>query len=63
MGTVVLIYCSFSKVDIHVMKDQRRGEWTFLGTEVTDKSGRISYVIPKEKALGYGMFPVKIVVR
>lgn len=45
------------------MKDQHRGEWTFLATEVTDKNGRLSYVIPQENALGFGMFPVKLVVR
>lgn len=45
------------------MKDQRRGEWTYLATEVTDKNGRLSYTIPKGKALGFGMFPVKLVVR
>lgn len=39
------------------------GEWTFLSTEFTDKSGRITYRIPDDKALGYGLYPVKMVVR
>ncbi|GBM43212.1 Membrane-associated phosphatidylinositol transfer protein 1 [Araneus ventricosus] len=61
-GPLDMVALTGEKVDIHIMKDQRRGEWTYLATEVTDKNGRLSYVIPKEKALGYGMFPVKLVV-
>lgn len=45
------------------MKDAPAGEWTLLATEVTDKNGRIIYTIPDDKALGYGMYPVKMVVR
>ncbi|GFV52968.1 protein retinal degeneration B [Trichonephila clavipes] len=62
-GPLDMVALTGEKVDIHVMKDQRRGEWSYLATEVTDKNGRLSYVISKEKALGYGMFPVKLVVR
>lgn len=39
------------------------GDWTLLSTEVTDKSGRIVYTLPSEKSLGYGIYPVKMVVR
>lgn len=45
------------------MKDLSAGEWTLLSTEVTDKNGRVCYVIPEDKALSYGMYPVKMVVR
>lgn len=45
------------------MKDAPAGEWTFLTTEVTDKTGRVAYKIPDEKALGYGIYPIKMVVR
>ncbi|KFM61933.1 Protein retinal degeneration B, partial [Stegodyphus mimosarum] len=62
-GPLDMVALTGEKVDIHIMKDQRRGEWTFLTTEVTDKNGRLSYTIPKDQALGYGMFPVKLVVR
>ncbi|XP_044586561.1 protein retinal degeneration B isoform X3 [Cotesia glomerata] len=51
------------KVDIHVMKDAPAGEWTYLSTEVTDKNGRITYRIPDDKALSYGLYPIKMVVR
>lgn len=51
------------KVDIHIMKDAPAGEWTYLSTEVTDKNGRIIYKIPEDKTLGYGLYPVKMVVR
>ncbi|XP_076382327.1 retinal degeneration B isoform X3 [Megalopta genalis] len=50
-------------VDIHIMKDAPAGEWTYLSTEVTDKNGRITYRIPDDKALGYGLYPIKMIVR
>ncbi|XP_076654424.1 retinal degeneration B isoform X6 [Halictus rubicundus] len=51
------------KVDIHIMKDAPAGEWTYLSTETTDKNGRITYRVPDDKALGYGLYPIKMIVR
>lgn len=62
-GPLDMVTLANEKVDIHIMKDQHNGEWTLLSTEITDKSGRITYVIPREKAVGYGIFPIKMVVR
>ncbi|XP_049861390.1 protein retinal degeneration B isoform X3 [Schistocerca gregaria] len=62
-GPLDMITLAGEKVDIHIMKDVRAGEWTLIATEVTDKTGRVSYTIPDDKALGYGMYPVKMVVR
>jgi 5-hydroxyisourate hydrolase-like protein (transthyretin family) len=45
------------------MKDSSAGEWALLTTEVTDKTGRITYTIPENKAFGYGLYPIKMVVR
>jgi len=45
------------------MKEPPSGEWTFLATELTDKSGRVTYKIPEKEKLGYGVYPVKMVVR
>ncbi|XP_044748512.1 protein retinal degeneration B isoform X1 [Coccinella septempunctata] len=62
-GPLDMITLTGEKVDIHVMRDVQVGEWTHLSTEVTDKAGRITYTIPEEKSLGYGLYPVKMVVR
>ncbi|XP_059481583.1 protein retinal degeneration B isoform X2 [Neocloeon triangulifer] len=62
-GPLDMITLAGERVDIHIMLDIATGEWTLFSTEVTDKHGRISYTIPAEKALGYGMYPVKMVVR
>ncbi|XP_037938735.1 protein retinal degeneration B isoform X2 [Teleopsis dalmanni] len=62
-GPLDMITLHGEKVDIHIMKDPPVGEWTFLTTEVTDKNGRISYSIPDQLSLGYGIYPVKMVVR
>lgn len=39
------------------------GEWVYFDTELTNSSGRVSYVIPAKKRLGIGVYPVKMVVR
>ena len=45
------------QVDIHVMKEPPNGEWTFLATELTDKSGRITYKVYIEF---YNFIPSKL---
>ena len=32
-------------------------------SEVTDKHGRITYNLPPEHSVGYGLYPVRMVVR
>ena len=39
------------------------GEWVCFNTELTNSSGRVSYVIPESKKLPVGVYPVKMVVR
>ncbi|XP_013118765.2 protein retinal degeneration B isoform X1 [Stomoxys calcitrans] len=62
-GPLDMITLHGEKVDIHIMKDPPAGEWNYLSTEVTDKTGRISYTVPDEVTLGYGIYPIKMVVR
>ncbi|XP_011060769.1 PREDICTED: protein retinal degeneration B isoform X10 [Acromyrmex echinatior] len=58
-----MITLTGEKVDIHIMKNAPAGEWTYLSTEITDKNGRIIYKIPDDKMLGYGLYPIKMIVR
>lgn len=58
-----MITLAGEKIDIHVMKEPPAGEWFHIATEVTDKNGRIIYTIPNDKSLGYGIYPIKMVVR
>ncbi|KAJ7309764.1 hypothetical protein JRQ81_007830 [Phrynocephalus forsythii] len=39
------------------------GEWVYFDTEITNSSGRVSYVIPENRRLGIGVYPIKMVVR
>ena len=66
------------------MKEPPNGEWTLLSSQITDKTGRITYKvmskhcrifkfssilcqlvvqIPSKDKLGYGVYPVNMVVR
>ena len=51
------------KVDLHIMKDPPVGDWQHVATEVTDKHGRISFTLPPNHTMGYGVFPVRMLVR
>ncbi|XP_049819691.1 protein retinal degeneration B-like isoform X2 [Aethina tumida] len=62
-GPLDMITLTGEKVDIHVMRDVPSGEWIQIATEITDKTGRVTYTIPDDKSLGYGLFPIKMVVR
>ncbi|XP_055063613.2 membrane-associated phosphatidylinositol transfer protein 2 isoform X1 [Misgurnus anguillicaudatus] len=62
-GPLDMVTLTGEKVDIHIMTQPPSGEWVFFDTEVTNSSGRISYVIPDNKKLGIGVYPVKMVVR
>lgn len=52
-----------AQVDIHIMTQPPSGEWVYFDTEISNSSGRISYVIPENRRLGIGVYPVKMVVR
>lgn len=62
-GPLDMITLAGERIDIHVMKEPPGGEWVLLATEITDKSGRIMYSVPPDRALGYGIYPIKMVVR
>ncbi|KAI1881975.1 hypothetical protein AGOR_G00245720 [Albula goreensis] len=62
-GPLDMVTLTGEKVDIHIMTQPPSGEWVYFDTELTNSSGRISYVIPEEKRLGIGVYPVKLVVR
>ncbi|XP_078410700.1 membrane-associated phosphatidylinositol transfer protein 2 isoform X3 [Cetorhinus maximus] len=62
-GPLDMVTLTGEKVDIHIMTQPPTGEWVYFDTDITNSSGRISYVIPKDKRLGIGVYPVKMVIR
>ncbi|XP_023699081.1 membrane-associated phosphatidylinositol transfer protein 2 isoform X2 [Paramormyrops kingsleyae] len=62
-GPLDMVTLTGEKVDIHIMTQPPSGEWIYFATELTNNSGRVSYVIPESKRLGIGVYPVKMVVR
>ncbi|XP_071301121.1 membrane-associated phosphatidylinositol transfer protein 2 isoform X2 [Agelaius tricolor] len=62
-GPLDMVTLTGEKVDIHIMTQPPSGEWVYFDTEISNSSGRISYVIPEERRLGIGVYPVKMVVR
>lgn len=51
------------RVDIHIMKEPPAGDWILVSTEVTDKTGRLTYTLPPNHTMGYGIYPVRMLVR
>ncbi|KAK5852249.1 hypothetical protein PBY51_023733 [Eleginops maclovinus] len=62
-GPLDMVTLTGEKIDIHIMTQPPSGEWVYFNTELTNSSGRVSYVIPESKKLGIGVYPVKMVVR
>ncbi|XP_035524434.1 membrane-associated phosphatidylinositol transfer protein 2-like isoform X2 [Morone saxatilis] len=62
-GPLDMVTLTGEKIDIHIMTQPPSGEWVYFNTELTNSSGRISYVLPESKKLGIGVYPVKMVVR
>ncbi|KAM9810309.1 membrane-associated phosphatidylinositol transfer protein 2-like [Neosynchiropus ocellatus] len=62
-GPLDMVTLAGEKVDLHIMTQPPSGEWVYFNTEVTNSSGRVSFLIPEDKRLGIGVYPVKMVVR
>ncbi|CAB1439825.1 unnamed protein product [Pleuronectes platessa] len=62
-GPLDMVTLTGEKIDIHIMTQPPSGEWVCFNTELTNSSGRVSYVIPESKKLAVGVYPVKMVVR
>ncbi|XP_032899795.1 membrane-associated phosphatidylinositol transfer protein 2 isoform X3 [Amblyraja radiata] len=62
-GPLDMVTLTGEKVDIHIMTQPPTGKWVYFDTDITNSSGRISYVIPDGKRLGIGVYPVKMVIR
>ncbi|KAM8886327.1 membrane-associated phosphatidylinositol transfer protein 2-like isoform 3-T5 [Spinachia spinachia] len=62
-GPLDMVTLAGEKVDLHIMTQPPSGEWVYFNTEVSNSSGRVSFVVPEDKRLGIGVYPVKMVVR
>ncbi|KAI6074477.1 Membrane-associated phosphatidylinositol transfer protein 3 [Aix galericulata] len=62
-GPLDMVALTGEKVDIFIMTEPSSGRWVYFDTEISNSSGRISYSIPKQKRLGVGVYPIKMVVR
>ncbi|KAM9840889.1 membrane-associated phosphatidylinositol transfer protein 2 [Aulostomus maculatus] len=62
-GPLDMVTLTGEKIDVHIMTQPPSGEWVYFDTELTNSSGRVSYVIPESRRLGIGVYPVKMVVR
>ncbi|XP_029063388.1 membrane-associated phosphatidylinositol transfer protein 1 isoform X3 [Monodon monoceros] len=62
-GPLDVVTLTGEKVDIYIMTQPLSGKWIHFGTEVTNSSGRLTFPVPVERALGIGVYPVRMVVR
>ncbi|CAL8247714.1 unnamed protein product [Merluccius merluccius] len=62
-GPLDMVTLTGEKVDLHIMTQPPSGEWVHFDTEVTNSSGRVSFLIPEGQRLGVGVYPIKMVVR
>ncbi|KAM9735785.1 LOW QUALITY PROTEIN: membrane-associated phosphatidylinositol transfer protein 2-like [Menidia menidia] len=62
-GPLDMVTLTGEKIDIHIMTQPPSGEWVLFHTELTNSSGRVSFILPTGRRLGIGVYPVKMVVR
>eukprot|EP00058_Branchiostoma_floridae_P005248 XP_002590736.1 hypothetical protein BRAFLDRAFT_78151 [Branchiostoma floridae] len=62
-GPLDMVALTGEKVDVYIMLKPPAGEWVHFDTAVTNNHGRINYVVPQERMLGCGIYPVKMIVR
>lgn len=62
-GPLDMVTLSGEMVDVHIVKDTAQGEWIYMGSQMTDRYGRVSHQLPEGEQLPIGMYPVKMVVR
>uniref|UniRef100_A0A2R9CMJ0 Phosphatidylinositol transfer protein membrane associated 1 n=1 Tax=Pan paniscus TaxID=9597 RepID=A0A2R9CMJ0_PANPA len=62
-GPLDVVTLTGEKVDVYIMTQPLSGKWIHFGTEVTNSSGRLTFPVPPERALGIGVYPVRMVVR
>ncbi|XP_036272548.1 membrane-associated phosphatidylinositol transfer protein 1 isoform X3 [Pipistrellus kuhlii] len=62
-GPLDVVTLTGEKVDVYVMTQPLSGKWIHFGTEVTSSSGRLTFPVPPERALGIGVYPVRMMVR
>ena len=62
-GPLDMVALTGEKVDVHLLRDATTGEWELIGSEVTDKTGRLVCPLPKDCTLPPGLHPIKMVVR
>ncbi|XP_067083827.1 membrane-associated phosphatidylinositol transfer protein 2-like isoform X5 [Osmerus mordax] len=62
-GPLDMVTLTGEKVDLHIMTQPPSGDWVFFDTELTNSSGRVSFILPEGRKLGIGVYPVKMVVR
>ncbi|XP_066057749.1 membrane-associated phosphatidylinositol transfer protein 3 [Chamaea fasciata] len=62
-GPLDMVALTGEKVDIFIMTEPSSGRWVYFDTEISNSSGRISYIIPEQKRLRVGVYPIKMVVR
>lgn len=62
-GPLDMVTLSNEKVDVHIVTDQSIRQWQYMGTAITDKSGRVNFQVPADQRLPQGLYPVKMIVR
>ncbi|XP_066272344.1 membrane-associated phosphatidylinositol transfer protein 1-like [Branchiostoma lanceolatum] len=62
-GPLDMVALTGEKVDVYIMLKPPAGEWVHFDTALTNNHGRINYAVPKERLLGCGIYPVKMIVR
>lgn len=48
---------------MYVLAQGPKSVWQCVGSELTDKHGKLTFALPEEKRLPTGLYPVKFLVK
>ena len=51
------------QVEVYLLGEGRKSPWQLLGSDLTDKHGKLTFTLPEEKRLSSGLYPIKFLVK
>ena len=52
-----------TQVEVYILSQGPKSKWQCVGSELTDKHGKLMFALPEERRLPPGLYPIKFLVK
>lgn len=52
-----------TQVEVYLLGQGPKSTWQSIGSDLTDKHGKLTFTLPEEKRLPIGLYPLKFLVK